>query len=120
MSREPTARDLCLNGELMPRPFSLFVGLRYLRAKRRNHFVSFISVVSVLGIVIGVMALIAVLSVMNGFDQELRSRILAFTSHITISGFDGQLEDWQHVSDVAQKTLTLSRTRRMSRGRVCW
>lgn len=85
----------------MFRPFSLFVGLRYLKAKRRNHFVSFISVISVLGIIVGVMALITVLSVMNGFDKELRSRILAFTSHVTISGFDGRLNNWRHVSDVA-------------------
>ncbi|HET7569470.1 MAG TPA: lipoprotein-releasing ABC transporter permease subunit [Gammaproteobacteria bacterium] len=85
----------------MFRPFELFVGLRYLRAKRRNHFISFISVISVLGIIVGVMALITVLSVMNGFDKELRSRILAFTAHVTISGFDGQLQDWRHVGDVA-------------------
>ncbi|HET7371512.1 MAG TPA: lipoprotein-releasing ABC transporter permease subunit [Gammaproteobacteria bacterium] len=87
----------------MFRPFELFVGLRYLRAKRRNHFISFISVISVLGIIVGVMALITVLSVMNGFDKELRSRILGFASHVTISGFDGQLEDWQEVAAVAQK-----------------
>ncbi|HET7308069.1 MAG TPA: lipoprotein-releasing ABC transporter permease subunit [Gammaproteobacteria bacterium] len=85
----------------MFRPFELFVGLRYLRAKRRNHFISFISVISVLGIIVGVMALITVLSVMNGFDKELRSRILAFTSHVTISGFDGQLPNWRHVAGVA-------------------
>ncbi|HET6656013.1 MAG TPA: lipoprotein-releasing ABC transporter permease subunit [Gammaproteobacteria bacterium] len=87
----------------MFRPFELFVGLRYLRAKRRNHFISFISVISVLGIIVGVMALITVLSVMNGFDKELRSRILGFASHVTISGFDGELEDWQHVAEVAGK-----------------
>ncbi|HET6724429.1 MAG TPA: lipoprotein-releasing ABC transporter permease subunit [Gammaproteobacteria bacterium] len=85
----------------MFRPFELFVGLRYLRAKRRNHFISFISVISVLGIIVGVMALITVLSVMNGFDTELRSRILAFTSHVTVSGFNGRLEDWRHIAAVA-------------------
>ncbi len=85
----------------MIRPLSLFVGLRYLRAKRRNHFISFISVISVLGLIIGVMALITVLSVMNGYDKDLRSRILAFTSHVTISGFSGRLKDWRHVGAVA-------------------
>lgn len=87
----------------MFRPFELFIGLRYLRAKRRNHFISFISVISVLGIIVGVMALITVLSVMNGFDKELRSRILSFTAHVTISGFDGRLEKWRQVGDVAKR-----------------
>jgi lipoprotein-releasing system permease protein len=85
----------------MFRPFSLFVGLRYLRAKRRNHFISFISVISVLGIIVGVMALITVLSVMNGFDKDLRSRILAFASHVTVSGFSGRLEHWHRIAGKA-------------------
>lgn len=87
----------------MFRPFELFIGLRYLRAKRRNHFISFISIISVLGIIIGVMALITVLSVMNGFDKELRSRILSFTAHVTVSGFQGRLADWRHVGAAAAK-----------------
>jgi hypothetical protein len=57
-------------------PYELFVGLRYTRAKRRNHFISFISMASMVGIAVGVMALIVVLSVMNGFQKELRARIL--------------------------------------------
>lgn len=85
----------------MFKPLELFIGLRYLRAKRRNHFISFISVISVLGIIIGVMALITVLSVMNGFDKELRSRILSFTAHVTISGFDGRVTDWRAVGGTA-------------------
>ncbi len=84
----------------MIRPFELFIGLRYTRAKRRNLFISFISLISILGIVVGIMALITVLSVMNGFGQELRSRILGFVSHVTISGADGKLSDWR---DVAEK-----------------
>ncbi|HET7359204.1 MAG TPA: lipoprotein-releasing system transmembrane subunit LolC, partial [Rhodanobacteraceae bacterium] len=60
----------------MFRPLAFFIGLRYTRAKRRNHFISFISLVSMLGLILGVTVLIVVISVMNGFDHELRSRIL--------------------------------------------
>jgi len=68
---------------------SLFIALRYLRAKRRNHFISFISLVSMLGIALGVMALIAVLSVMNGFEEEIRTRILSMTPHVTLHARGG-------------------------------
>ena len=70
----------------MFRPLEVFIGLRYTRAKRRNHFISFISLVSILGIAVGVTALITVISVMNGFDKELKDRILGMVSHATISG----------------------------------
>ncbi|MDH3450677.1 MAG: ABC transporter permease, partial [Gammaproteobacteria bacterium] len=76
-------------------PLEIFVGLRYTRAKRRNHFISFISLISMLGIALGVMALIVVLSVMNGFEKELRGRILGMVSHVTVSSFRGSLQDWQ-------------------------
>lgn len=79
----------------MFKPVELFVGLRYLRAKRRNHFISVISLISMLGIMLGVMALIVVLSVMNGFQTELRDRILSMTAHATITGFEGGIADWQ-------------------------
>jgi lipoprotein-releasing system permease protein len=79
----------------MIRPLEVFVGLRYTRAKRRNHFISFISLTSMLGITIGVCALIAVLSVMNGFEKEMRTRILSIASHATITGVGGWLNDWQ-------------------------
>jgi lipoprotein-releasing system permease protein len=69
----------------MRHPYELFAGLRYTRGKRRNHFISFISLASMLGIGIGVTALITVLSVMNGFERELRTRILGMASHATIS-----------------------------------
>jgi lipoprotein-releasing system permease protein len=82
----------------MFRPLALFVGLRYLRARRRNQFVSFISLMSLLGVVVGVAALIVVLSVMNGFENELRHRLLAMTSHATITGPDRRLEDWASVA----------------------
>lgn len=78
----------------MFRPIELFIGLRYTRAKRRNHFISFISLISMLGITLGIMALITVLSVMNGFDKELKQRILGVISHATISGPGGELDDW--------------------------
>jgi lipoprotein-releasing system permease protein len=79
----------------MFRPLSVFIGLRYTRAKRRNHFISFISLTSMLGVALGVAALITVLSVMNGFEKELRQRILGMTSHAFITGTDGTLSDWQ-------------------------
>jgi lipoprotein-releasing system permease protein len=85
----------------MFRPLELYVGLRYTRAKRRNHFISFISLTSMLGIALGVTALITVLSVMNGFEKELRERILGMAAHATISGPSGQLEDWGQVLDQA-------------------
>ncbi|MFZ5579410.1 MAG: lipoprotein-releasing ABC transporter permease subunit [Pseudomonadota bacterium] len=79
----------------MFRPYELFIGLRYTRAKRRNHFISFISLTSILGIAVGVTALITVLSVMNGFEKELRERILGMASHLTITGPGERLEDWR-------------------------
>ena len=80
-------------------PLELFIGLRYTRAKRRNHFISFISLISMLGIALGVMALIVVLSVMNGFEKELRGRILGMVSHITVTSFDNRLDDWRALKD---------------------
>jgi lipoprotein-releasing system permease protein len=87
----------------MFRPFPLFVGLRYFRAKRRNQFISFISGMSLVSIAIGVMALITVLSVMNGFQNELRDRILSMTSDATVSGFENKLAGWQQVMAAVQK-----------------
>lgn len=79
----------------MFRPLSVYIGARYTRAKRRNHFISFISMTSMLGVALGVAALITVLSVMNGFEKELRERILGMTSHAFVTGADGTLADWQ-------------------------
>jgi lipoprotein-releasing system permease protein len=76
-------------------PFELFIGLRYTRAKRKNHFISFISLTSMIGIALGVAALIVVLSVMNGFQSELRTRILGVASHLEITGANNQLSQWQ-------------------------
>ncbi len=85
----------------MFRPLELFVGLRYTRAKRRNHFISFISLTSMLGIALGVAALITVLSVMNGFERELRSRILGMASHATIQGDRQGISDWSSLAEIA-------------------
>ena len=76
-------------------PLPLYVGLRYTRAKRRNHFISFISLISMLGIMLGIVALIVVLSVMNGFHKEIRERILSMASHATLTDPYGGMKDWQ-------------------------
>ena len=81
----------------MFRPLILFIGLRYMRGRQRTQFISFITLTSVLGIALGVSALITVLSVMNGFESELRERILGMTSHTTVTGRMNRLSDWQTV-----------------------
>lgn len=73
----------------------LFIGFRYLRAKRRTRFVSFITLISLAGIALGVAALIVILSVMNGFEAELRSRLLSMTAHGYVTGDDGRVDDWR-------------------------
>ena len=83
----------------MIKSLPLLIGLRYTRAKRRNHFISFISMISMLGVILGVWALITVMSIMNGFHTDLRDRILFVASHVTVTSYDGLLENWQ---DVAQ------------------
>jgi len=79
----------------MIRPLELYIGLKYTRAKRRNHFISFISSISMGGIALAVMLLITVLSVMNGFESELRDRILGMASHVEVLSADDNLADWQ-------------------------
>ena len=86
----------------MFKPLIFYIGLRYTRAKRRTQFISFITLTSVLGIALGVTALITVLSVMNGFEAELRERILGMTSHATITGKYGQLDNWQGLEQQVQ------------------
>ena len=80
--------------------FELFVGMRYTRAKRKNHFISFISLTSMIGIALGVAALIIVLSVMNGFQKDLRTRILGVASHLEITGSNNTLEDWPSIASI--------------------
>lgn len=76
-------------------PYELFVGLRFTRAKRRNRFISFISLISMLGIALGVTVLITVMSVMNGFETELRQRILSMSAHIMVMRYDPDMSQWQ-------------------------
>ena len=87
-------------------PYEILVGLRYTRARRgsgRNGFVSFIAFASMAGIALGVAALIVVLSVMNGFQDELRTRILSVASHIEIRALDGSMANWQDVARIARQ-----------------
>lgn len=79
----------------MFRPAALFIGFRYTRAKRRNHFISFISLVSMIGIALGITVLITVLSVMNGFDKEIKKRVFSMVPPITLTSQTGTLAKWQ-------------------------
>ncbi len=93
-----------LNYPISPlRPFELFVGLRYTRAKRRTHFISFISTISMVGIGLGIAALITVMSVMNGFQKEIRARILGAAAHIQILGGDAGIADWQRLGEMVKR-----------------
>ena len=84
-------------------PYELFIGLRYTRARQRTRFISVISIISIVGIALGMTVLITVLSVMNGFQQEIRTRILGVASHVQVSGADNRLTDWQAVAAIAAK-----------------
>ncbi|MDO8894850.1 lipoprotein-releasing ABC transporter permease subunit [Nitrosomonas sp.] len=84
-------------------PYELFIGLRYTRAKKRNHFISFISLISLMGITLGMTALITVMSVMNGFQKEVRTRILGVASHVQIGSIHGNLSHWQQTAEEAVK-----------------
>src|SRR5260221_3374857 len=79
----------------MALPYEIMIGTRYLRSTQRRGLLSFISIVSILGLALGVAVLIIVLSVMNGFERELRSRILSVTSHATLMGLGGTLPNWR-------------------------
>jgi lipoprotein-releasing system permease protein len=79
--------------------YELAVGLRYTRARRRNRFIGINSAVSMIGIAVGVWALIVVLSVMNGFQEEVRTRILGVASHVQVVGTDGRLAGWQQIAE---------------------
>ncbi|MCJ7590356.1 MAG: lipoprotein-releasing ABC transporter permease subunit [Woeseiaceae bacterium] len=86
----------------MLNPVELFIGLRYLRAKRRTRFVSFITLISLLGISLGVAALIVILSVMNGFEGELRNRLLSMSAHGSVAAADGTTEQWESLIEKVQ------------------
>jgi lipoprotein-releasing system permease protein len=83
--------------------YEWLIGTRYLRSTHRRGFVSFVALMSACGLMLGVATLIVVLSVMNGFERELRNRILAVTSHATISGLDGVLPDWRTLQAAARR-----------------
>ena len=85
----------------MFKPVPVAIGLRYVRAKRRNGFISFISLASILGIALGVTALITTLAVMSGFQREIRDRMLQMAAHATVSGYGEPLADWQQAVKVA-------------------
>ncbi|WP_133127416.1 lipoprotein-releasing ABC transporter permease subunit [Legionella nagasakiensis] len=87
----------------MFKPLAFYIGLRYTRAKKKNHFVSFISLSSMLGIGMGVMVLITVLSVMNGFDEEIHKRFFGMAPEITITGQDGKINNWQALASQLEK-----------------
>lgn len=80
-------------------PLPVFVGLRYVRTRRQGFFVSFISWISMAGVCLGVAALITIISVMNGFEGELRNRLVSLTAHATVAGPPERLSNWQAVSD---------------------
>ena len=96
----------------MLKPVELAIALRYLRSKNKNRFVSFISLISVTGIAIAVAVLIVVLSVMNGFEYEIRAKILKVVAHAAITGIDGSLEDWSQIETIVAahpETLSVAR-----------
>ena len=80
----------------MFKPVPVAIGLRYLRAKRRNGFISFVSLASILGIAIGVMVLITTLAVMSGFQREIKDRMLGMVAHATVSAHGEAMTGWQH------------------------
>ena len=85
----------------MFRPLFVFIGTRYTRAKRRNHFVSFISLTSMIGLALGVLVMILVLSVMNGFDHEMRTRVLGMVPHATVESAT-PINDWRSLAEQAK------------------
>ena len=94
----------------MGQSFEFWIGRRYVRSKSANSFVSLISAISMLGIAIAVSVLIVVLSVVNGFERELKDRLLAMTSHASVEGIEGRLDDWQGLSELALANPRVSGT----------
>lgn len=100
----------------MYRPAELFIALRHLRSKNRSRFVSFIALSSLFGIAISVAVLIVVLSVMNGFEYEVKNRILAVVSHASITGLDGKLKNWEMLRDIAAEENGVTAAAPFTRG----
>src|SRR5690606_19740642 len=99
----PRARGRLSARRRMFKPVPVAIGLRYLRAKRRNGFISFTSMASILGIAIGVMVLITTLAVMSGFQREIKDRMLGMVAHATVSAHGEAMTDWQHAIEVARR-----------------
>jgi len=83
--------------------YELFIGLRYLKAKRKQTFISIITLISILGVMVGVTALIIVLSVMTGFEEDLRDKILGVNAHLVVMEFGKGIKDYNHVAEKAKK-----------------
>jgi lipoprotein-releasing system permease protein len=88
----------------MFKPISMFIGFRYTRAKRRNHFISFISLTSILGIALGILTLITVLSVMNGFDREIKKRVFDMVPAITVSSTESAIANWHEAEKLIRQS----------------
>lgn len=102
----------------MLRPFELAIALRYVRSRNKNRFISFISIISMAGIALAVAVLIMVLSVMNGFESEVRNRILQIVAHGSITGLDGRISDWQSLEAVAVQDPEVSAVARFVDGQA--
>ena len=89
-------------------PLSCCIGLKYTRAQKRNHFISFISLVSMFGIALGVMVLITVLSVMNGFDFEIKNRVLTMMPEVTLTTWENELSDWPSIQSKAMQNAEVT------------
>src|SRR5436190_24222890 len=92
----------------MFRPVAMFIGLRYTRAKIRNHFISFISLMSMLGIALGVLVLITVLSVMNGFDSEIKKHVFSMVPPVTVRSVTNAITNWQEAQKMIQQSPTVT------------
>src|SRR3989338_10224514 len=102
----------------MFKPAALFIGLRYTRAKTRNHFISFISLVSMIGIALGVAVLITVLSVMNGFDREIKNRVFSMVPPITVSSINGYITGWQDLQKIVMEFPEITASAPFATGEV--
>jgi len=99
--------------------YELFIGLRYLRARRRETFISLITVISVLGVMIGVMTLNVVMAVMTGFEETLRDRLLGINAHVALVKSGDQLRDYEKLLEQVRKRKGLLQRRRPFMDRSC-
>lgn len=98
--------------------FELFLGLRYLKAKRKQTFISVITIISVVGVMTGVMSLIIVLSVMNGFREDLMSKILGVNPHIQIKSYSGSFKGYERIAEEIKKIEGVVATTPLTQGQV--